>query len=43
MLSSFRKLAPIPSTLHADDNFKLSVPRLRDSIKEQGLSVIVAS
>ncbi|KAL8281109.1 hypothetical protein RQP46_006467 [Phenoliferia psychrophenolica] len=43
MLSSFKRLVAIPTTLAAADSYHLNVDKLRDSIKEQGLSVVVAS
>jgi alanine-alpha-ketoisovalerate/valine-pyruvate aminotransferase len=43
VLSSFRKLVPIPMSLSEEDAYHLNIDKLRTNIKEQGLSVIVAS
>ncbi|ORY89432.1 aminotransferase [Leucosporidium creatinivorum] len=43
MLSSFRRLVPIPSALDAEDNYHMNITKLRSQIHEQGLSVVVAS
>lgn len=43
MLSSFRKLVPIPSTLSEEDAYHLNVDKLKKDIHEMGLSVVVAS
>ncbi|KAI5478228.1 hypothetical protein MNV49_005293 [Pseudohyphozyma bogoriensis] len=43
MLSSFKKLVPIPTSLDAADAYHLNVDKLRANIKEQGLTVVVAS
>lgn len=43
MLSNFHKLTPIPSTLSAADDFKLDIDKVKASIHEQGLSVVLLS
>ncbi|SCV72184.1 BQ2448_4878 [Microbotryum intermedium] len=43
MLSSFRKLVPIPSMLEEEDAYHLNIEKLKKNIKNQGLSVVVAS
>ncbi|KAM0753086.1 aminotransferase [Meredithblackwellia eburnea MCA 4105] len=43
MLSSFRRLVAIPTTLSASDCYHLNVEKLKANISEQGLSVVVAS
>ncbi|GAA5996685.1 pyridoxal phosphate-dependent aminotransferase [Rhodotorula paludigena] len=43
LLSSFRRLVPIPTMLRAEDHYRLNVDRLADLIKEQGLSALVLS
>ncbi|SGY20794.1 BQ5605_C016g08146 [Microbotryum silenes-dioicae] len=43
MLSSFRKLVPIPSMLDEEDAYHLNIDKLKKNIKNQGLSVVVAS
>jgi aspartate/methionine/tyrosine aminotransferase len=43
MLSSFNRLVPIPSALDASDAYHLDTQKLRKNVKEQGLSVVLAS
>ncbi|MBW0476572.1 hypothetical protein O181_016287 [Austropuccinia psidii MF-1] len=43
MLSVFRRLVPIPSSLSAGDKYKLHIDKLKESIDQMGLSVIFAS
>ncbi|KAK4053939.1 hypothetical protein OIO90_003776 [Microbotryomycetes sp. JL221] len=43
MLSSFRRLVPIPTVLDKEDAYHLNIDKLEKSVREQGLSVIVAS
>ncbi|KAM0791378.1 hypothetical protein ACM66B_005843 [Microbotryomycetes sp. NB124-2] len=43
MLSSFRRLVPIPTVLEKEDAYHLNIDKLEKNVREQGLSVIVAS
>lgn len=43
MLSVFRRLVPIPSLLAAQNNYRLNTEQLRQSIQNQGISVVVGS
>lgn len=43
MLSSFNRLVPIPSALDAAEAYQLDIKKLRKNVKEQGLSVVLAS
>jgi aspartate/methionine/tyrosine aminotransferase len=43
VLSSFRKLVPIPSALDESDAYTLNIAKLKANIQEQGISAVVAS
>jgi aspartate/methionine/tyrosine aminotransferase len=43
MLSTFRRIVPIPTALKASNSYRLSIPQLKDNIHDMGLSVIFAS
>lgn len=43
MLSVFRRLVPIPSVLAAQNQYKMNTEQLEESIKNQGISVVVGS
>ncbi|GAA5856737.1 hypothetical protein JCM8547_008816 [Rhodosporidiobolus lusitaniae] len=43
LLSSFKRLVPIPRTLHAEDGYHLSVDNLERDIKEMGLTALMLS
>ncbi|KAH8915118.1 PLP-dependent transferase [Atractiella rhizophila] len=43
MLSVFKRMVPIPTSLDATDNYRLNVDKLRENIHKMGLSVVVVS
>ncbi|GAA6034061.1 hypothetical protein JCM8097_000672 [Rhodosporidiobolus ruineniae] len=43
LLSSFKRLVPIPKTLHAEDAYHLNVDELEKDIKEMGLTSVMLS
>ncbi|KAK4054461.1 hypothetical protein OIV83_000955 [Microbotryomycetes sp. JL201] len=43
MLSSFRRLVPIPTVLDREDAYHLNIDKLEEEVRKQGLSVVVAS
>lgn len=40
---SDRKLVPVPTILKKDDGYKMDVERLRQEVKDMGVSVVVLS
>jgi len=43
VLSVFKRLVPIPTSLQAENGYKLNIHHLKKDIRSQGLSVVVAS
>ncbi|EPS99039.1 hypothetical protein FOMPIDRAFT_1125403 [Fomitopsis schrenkii] len=43
VLSAFRRLVPVPTTLDEEDNYHLNIDQTRRDIRSQGLQVIIAS
>ncbi|GAA5991006.1 hypothetical protein JCM11641_007308 [Rhodosporidiobolus odoratus] len=43
LLSSFKRLVPIPTTLHEEDAYHLNVDKLEGMIKEMGLTALMLS
>ncbi|KAH9950211.1 aminotransferase [Amylocystis lapponica] len=43
VLGAFKRLIPVPTSLEADNNYRLDIEQTRKDIKNQGLEVIIAS